>query len=301
MWGVVVVMAVSAQAGAADAACTAQLALARDAYERREYDRARTMFAAALTPCGTTPALLLALAQAELLSRDVVAALATLERLESMEPLSVPAMKVRARALYLSARDREAELTLVAAAAQAPDDAEIPYDLGRIYYQQQRHQEARRAFADAIARDARAYKAWDNLGLTWEALGDVAEATRHYARAMAIAHEDAPSYDVVYANYADLLIREGRYQQAFDAAAEAAQRNPRDARNFLLAGKALSHLGAVDVSIKWLTQATALDPLLPEPHYLLARAYRKSGDLAKADAAMHAFQAASARAPKVRR
>jgi tetratricopeptide (TPR) repeat protein len=300
LW-ITLTLAVSAQAGIADVSCDAQLARARDAYERREYDTARTRFTGALTACGPSPPVLLALAQAELLSRDVAAALATLGRLESMGPLSVPAMKVRAKALYLSARDREAELTLLAAATRAPTDAEIPYDLGRIYYQQQRHQDARRAFRQAVSIDDRAYKAWDNLGLTCEALGDVAEATRHYARAMAIAHEDAPAYDVVYANYADLLIKEGQYRKAFDAAAEAAQRNPRDARNFLLAGKALVKLDAVEVGVKWLTQAVALDPDYPEPHYLLARAYRQLGRPAEAQAAMTAFQSASARAPQVRR
>ena len=301
MWLMAMALAVSAQAGAADASCDAQLARARDAYERHEYEQARTGFAAAVTACGETPPVLLALAQAELLSRDAAAALATLGRLEAKGPLSVPAMKVRAKALYLSVRDREAELTLLAAAARAPKDPEIPYDLGRIYYQQQRHQEAQRAFQQAIANDARAYKAWDNLGLTFEALGNVSEAIRHYAKAMAIAHTDAPSYDVVYANYADLLIREGQYRKAFDAAAEAAQRNPRDARNFLLAGKALVRLEAPDVGVKWLTQATVLDPDYPEPHYLLARAYQRLGRLEESRQAMAAFQAASERSPRVRR
>jgi tetratricopeptide (TPR) repeat protein len=300
MWALTLALVVSAQTGDA-AACDAQLARATEAYERREYERARAGFGAALTPCGMQPQVLLALAQAELLSRDVAAALATLDRLATVGPLSVNAMKVRAKAFYLAARDREAEDTLLAAAAKAPGDAEIPYDLGRIYYQQQRHQDAQRAFRQAIAADPRAYKAWDNLGLTSEALGDVAEATRHYARAMAIAQADAPAYDVVYANYADLLIKEGQYQKAFDAAAEAAQRNPRDARNFLLAGKALVKLEALDVSVKWLTQAAALDPDYPEPHYLLARVYRQLDKPEQAQAAMAAFQAASARAPKVRR
>src|SRR5690606_38956524 len=109
MWNSMLALAVTAQAVAADAgACTAQLAIARDAYEQRAYARARAAFAAAITPCGMTPALLLALAQAELLSGDAEAAIATLQRLESMGPLDVPAMKVRARALYLTARDREA-------------------------------------------------------------------------------------------------------------------------------------------------------------------------------------------------
>jgi tetratricopeptide (TPR) repeat protein len=301
MWWLPVALAVSAQAGIADPSCDAQIARAREAYERHAYEQARTDFAAAVTMCGERPPLLLALAQAELLARHADAALATLLRLEALEPLDVAAMKVRAKALYVSARDLDAERTLLAAAEKAPADAEIPYDLGRIYYQQQRHQDALRAFRQATTLDARAYKAWDNLGLTAEALGDVAAATRHYATAMAIAQADAPSYDVVYANYADLLIKEGDYRRAFDAAAEAAQRNPRDPRNLLLAGKALIRLEAVEVGIKWLTQAVALDPDYPEPHYLLARAYRQVGKPEEARAAMAAFQSASARAPQVRR
>ena len=300
MWAITLTLVVSAQPSAA-VECDDQVGRAREAYEQRDYEQARTGFAAALTACGMQPPILLALAQSELLSRDVVSALGTLDRLATLGPLSVPALKVRAKALYLAARDREAEEALVTAAARAPADAEIPYDLGRIYYQQQRHQDAQRAFRQAIAIDARAYKAWDNLGLTYEALGDVNEAVRHYARAMAIAHTDAPAYDVVYANYAELLIKEGHGQKAFDAAAEAAQRNPRDPRNFLLAGKALVTLGANDASIKWLTQAVTLDPGYPEPHYLLARVYRQLGRPEQAEAALSAFQAASARAPKVRR
>ena len=94
----------------------------------------------------------------------------------------------------------------------APADAEIAYDLGRIFYQQRRHPQAADAFRRAIAIDPRAYKAWDNLGLTLEALGDPAQATRHYLKAMEIAQTDQPRYDVVYANYADLLIKQGDYQ-----------------------------------------------------------------------------------------
>ena len=301
MWAIVAVLGVVAQDAASSAACDAAIATARTAYERREYSAARTAFADALPSCGTRSPLLLALAQAELLDRDVPAALATLNRLEALGRLDVPALKVRARALYLVARDRDAELTLLAAATTAPTDPEIPYDLGRIYYQQQRHQEAKLAFERAVTLDARAYKAWDNLGLTEEALGDADAATRHYARAMAIAQTEAPGYDVVYANYADLLIKEGQYQRAFDAAAEAATRNAADARNFVLAGKALARLGAHDVALRWLSQAATLDPDLPEPHYLLARSYRQLGRLDEARASLAAFQAAAARAPQVRR
>ena len=178
----------------------------------------------------------------------------------------MPALKVRAKALYLSARDREAEDALLKAAARAPGDAEIPYDLGR--GSTTSSSATRMPSAPSGRRSPStlgAYKAWDNLGLTCEALGDVAEADPPLRQGDGDRTYRRPSYDVVYANYADLLIKEGHYRKAFDAAAEAAQRNPRDARNFLLAGKALVKLEAVDVAVKWLTQAVALDPTTAAP------------------------------------
>ncbi len=60
-------------------------------------------------------------------------------------------------------------------------------------------------------------------------------------------------------------------------------------------------LGRSDISVTWFEQAIALNPDYPEPHYLLAQAYRKLGRRADAERAMNAFQAASARAPKERR
>jgi tetratricopeptide (TPR) repeat protein len=187
------------------------------------------------------------------------------------------------------------------AAARAPSDAEIPYDLGRINYQLGRHADAATAFRQATTLEPGAYKAWDNLGLAMEALGDVASARQHYLKALALVHKDHPRYDVVYANFADLLIKQGDYRRAFDLAAEAAERNPDEPRNFFLAGKALVQLGRDDVSIKWLEQAARLNPDYPEPLYVLAQTYRRLGRSEDAARTLTAFQAASARTPRERR
>ena len=53
--------------------------------------------------------------------------------------------------------------------------------------------------------------------------------------------------------------------------------------------------------MKWFEQAVALNADYPEPHYLLAQAYRRLGRTADAERALKSFQAASARAPKERR
>ena len=276
-------------------------ALARAAYEERRYDQAAQHFARAVTACGSTAPLLLALGQAQLLALRPADAVTTLDRIGVDDPDYVQSLKVKARALYLLARDLEAEETLKRAAARAPADAEIPYHLGRIYYQLGRHTEAAEMLRRATTLDPRAYRAWDNLGLASEALGDVAQAQQHYLKAIALVHKDEPRYDVVYANFADLMIKLGNFQRAFDLAAEAAQRNPDEPRNFFLAGKALVQLERSDLSVRWFEQAIALNADYPEPHYLLSQAYRRLGRAADADRALKSFKAAAARAPKVRR
>jgi Flp pilus assembly protein TadD len=296
-----VILCVLLAALAVGQGCQEEQALARRAYDERRYDQAALYFARAVTDCGPSAPLLLALGQAHLLAQRPDEAVTALERIRSEDPEYVQALKVKAKALYLLRRDPEAEATLKRAAERAPADAEIPYDLGRIYYQQSRHKEAAESLRRATELDPRAHKAWDNLGLATEALGDVAAARQHYLKALALVHKDHPRYDVVYANFADLLIRLGDYQRAFDLAAEAAQRNPAEARNFFLTGKALVQLGRSDISVRWFEQAIALNADYPEPHYLLSQAYRKLGRNADAERALQSFQAASARAPKERR
>lgn len=281
--------------------CQEAQALGRKAYEARQYDQAAQQFARALESCGVGAPLLLALGQAQLLARRPAEAVTTLERIPSGDTEYPSALKVKAKALYLLRRDAQAIDSLKLAAARTPQDAEIPYDLGRIYYQIGRHRDAATAFRQATTLDPRAYKAWDNLGLAMEALGDVGQAQQHYLKAIALVHKDHPGYDVVYANFADLLITQGDYRRAFDLAAEAAQRNPDEPRNFFLGGKALVQLGEDGVSVKWLEQAARLNPDYPEPLYVLSQVYRRLGRAADAARALKAFQSASARAPRERR
>ena len=281
--------------------CQETQALARRAYDDRRYEQAAAHFVRAVAACGPSAPLLVALGQAQLLARRPEQAVASLDRVTVDDAEYVAALKVKSRALYLLRRDPEAEETLKRAGARAPSDPEIPYHLGRIYYQQGRHQEAAESFRRATELDPHAYNAWDNLGLASEALGDVAQAQQHYLKAISLVYKDHSRYDAVYANFADLLIRAGNFQRAFDLAAEAAERNPDEPRNFFLAGKALVQLGRSDISVRWFERAIALNADYPEPHYLLSQAYRKLGRPADADRMLKSFQAAAARAPKERR
>jgi tetratricopeptide (TPR) repeat protein len=281
--------------------CREVQTVARQAYEARRYPEAAEHFVDAIKVCGSNASLLLALGQAQLFALKPADALSTLDRIRNDDAEYVPSLKVKGRAFYLLHRDSEAEAALKSAATRAPTDAEIPYHLGRIYYQQGRYAEAADTFRRATALDPRAYAAWDNLGLTCEALGDNAQAQQHYLKAISLVYKDHPRYDVVYANFADLLIKLGDFQRAFDLAAEAAQRNPDEPRNFFLGGKALLQAERTDLSVRWFEQAIKLNPDYPEPQYLLSLAYRRLGRIEDADRMLKSFQAAAARAPKERR
>ena len=297
----VVLASIALVAGESGQDCREAQAFARQAYEERRFDQSALYFATAITACGANSPLLLALGQAQLLARHPAEALAALERIPADSPDYVQALKVKAKAQYLLRRDDDAEATLKRAAERAPADAEVPYDLGRIYYQRGRHAEAAAMLRRATTLDPDSYKAWDALGLATEAVGDVGEAQQLYLKAIALVHKAHPHYDVVYANFADLMIKVGDYQRAFDLAAEAAERNPDEARNLFLAGKALVQLGRADISLRWFERAIVLNADYPEAHYQLAQAYRRLGRTEDAERALKAFQAASARVPRERR
>jgi tetratricopeptide (TPR) repeat protein len=182
-----------------------------------------------------------------------------------------------------------------------PDDAEGAYMLGRIYYQEGRIDQSMGQFERVLKLSPRDYKAWDNLGLCWQAAGDSEKATAHFLQAIKIAETDNPDYDWAYANLAELLLGQGDAERAFNAAAKAANRNPASARNFYIGAKALERLGRMELCLNWVQRAAALDPSYPEPQYLLARVYQRMGQTDKAEEARNRFRELKAKDPGKRR
>jgi protein O-GlcNAc transferase len=172
--------------------------------------------------------------------------------------------------------------------------------LGRIYYQQGHIDAAMGQFERVLRLDPKAYRAWDNLGLCWEAAGDEEKAMAHFVQAIKLVEKDHPEYDWVYANLAELLLKRNDAERAFGAASKAADRNPLSARNFLIGAKALEKLGKKELSLNWLLRAAALDPEHAETQYRLARVYRSLGQQEKADEAQQRFVALRAAHPERR-
>jgi tetratricopeptide (TPR) repeat protein len=240
-------------------------------------------------------------ADAQMLSRQFEQAAATLHTLLDANPRNEAALELLGQLQYLTDHDADAEASFQRAIAVAPQDPEPHYKLGRMYYQDARFEEAQTQLQAAIQLDRNFYKAYDNLGLCEDALGNKDAALHDYLKALELVNKDHPEYDTVYENLAEFMLRQNDNQRAFNLAVEAAKRNPHNPRNFFLAGKALDQAGHDDVSLRWLKRAAQIDPAYPDPHYLMARIYKKQGKSAEANAEMDAFKALADKAPKVRR
>lgn len=217
------------------------------------------------------------------------------------EPDNPVALLLKANNSYLLGQDGEAEQLLLRLLDKNPSDIDAAYTLGRMYYMQNRGEYAMGQFLRVVKLDPNHYKAWDNLGLCYDAAGNTDQAIRHFLSSIKLVEKDHPEYDWPYANLSDLLLRLNRYQEAYNAAFEAANRNSRAARNFFLAGQALVKLERQAEAQKWLEQAVALDGSYPDALYALGQLYMRAGEKDKAVETLKRFREAKANAPKKKR
>ena len=308
---------------------------ALDAMEAREYPLAEQRFREAFDACPEKRSILLDLAQAQVSGRKFDEAIRTAKRYLASDsdsitgrvilanaylmalrlkdalaeadailqdhPDEAAALKIRANAAYLLGEVGTAKDTFIRLLDRHPGDEDGAYMLGRIYYQEGYLDLAIGQFERVLKMNPDSYKALDNLGLCYEAQGDDEVATRYFLTAIKLVEKDHPEYEWPYANLADLLLKTGDPQRAFDAASKAANRNPMSARSFYLGAKALNQLGKTELSLNWLQRAVALNSTSSETWYLLGIVYRKLQQNDKAEEAIGKFRELLAREPSRRR
>ena len=219
----------------------------------------------------------------------------TLQKLLAQDDRNADAHKLMGLTLYFYKEYTLAERELARSLQLKPRDAEALYYLGRVYYSQNNFAPAVKAFRKLIAWDPNSYKGYDNLGLCYEALERPDEAIAAFKQAQELARAQDPSYDWPFANLAEMLIKQGRSEDALPYAQEAARINPRSARNQYLVGKALSRGNGLQSPLPYLLKAAQLDPNYAEPHYLLGQLYEKLGRRTDAERELALFQAISKR------
>ncbi len=284
-----------------NADCHAELVRGENALHKEQFSVAVEAAKAAESGCSDKTEPLMLLARTQMLLRQFDEALHTLGLLPSSNVKSASALLLKGQVLYLDNRDQEAEQAFRAAAKAAPEQAAPHYWLGKFLYETKQPAEAIEEFHDALTLEPGFYRAYDGLGLAYAATGDNNQAVQSYLKAIGMTKDGPREYDDALADLAELLLRLGKSAQAFDVAAEAADRNSSQPRNFYLAGRAAEESGKYEASLPWLKRAAELDPAYPDPHYLLARVYRRLNRNEQANAEAVLYQKLAASAPKVRR
>jgi tetratricopeptide (TPR) repeat protein len=274
---------------------------ARAAMQHRQFDIAAQQFQSALSACPSDQKLQLELGNAYFMGQHFQKAKDVALQVLRADSGNAAALEIKANSDYLLGDSTAAISTFIDLLDRHPDNEAAAYMLGRIYYQEDNVDQAIGQFERVLRLNAHSYKAYDNLGLCYEAKGDNDKATRYFLTAIKLVEKDHPDYDTVYADLAELLLKTGNLQKAFDAASMAADRNPNSARNFYLGGKALDQLGKTELALNWLQRSAALDPNYAQPVYLLSRIYHKLGQKQKAEEAQKKFIELQAKLPAKRR
>ena len=262
---------------------------ARKAMQTRDFDVAAERFRAALSGCPADRELQLELGNAYFMGQHFHRAKEIAQQVLRNDPGNPTALEIKANSEYLLGDAGAAIDTFIDLLDKHPENEAAAYMLGRIYYQEDNIDQAIGQFERVLRLNNSSYKAYDNLGLCYEAKGENEKATRYFLTAIKLVEKNHPDYDTAYADLAELLLKTGNAQKAFDAAAAAANRNSTSARNFYLGGKALDQLGKTELALNWLQRSAALDPSYPQPFYLLSRIYHQLGQTQKAEQAQQKF------------
>jgi tetratricopeptide (TPR) repeat protein len=194
-----------------------------------------------------------------------------------IKPPSADDLKIVALDYVLLGDYPDASRYLEMAAQMEPNNVAAHYHLGRVFYQQNRFDQAMAEFQKVLQLDPQNAKAENNLGLTLEAKNDVPGAIESYRKAVSLDRASESHSEHPYINLASLLLQTNKTEDAVPLLTVAAQLNPKFARTHYLLSKACFALDRVADSQREIEASIQLDSTNPSAHYLLGRIYRKRG------------------------
>jgi tetratricopeptide (TPR) repeat protein len=184
----------------------------------------------------------------------------------------------------------EAQIELEQAARLKPDSAEIHYFLGRIHYTRNAFLLAKQEFDEAIRLDPTYMKAYDNLGLTLEGMGDDNAALANYEKAFGLMERQGRKSEWPYINACAMYNRRNEPERALPFCQKAIEVNPKNDRAFFEAARAHMAQQNWEQAAKALQSAIGNNPRYAKYHYVLSTVYRKIGKAAESKREMATFQ-----------
>jgi tetratricopeptide (TPR) repeat protein len=174
--------------------------------------------------------------------------------------------------------------------ASQPKNALYLYWLARLDYDAQNYNAAIEKLRRVVELDPQMMRAWDNLGLCYDYLGQFDEAVRNYRRAVELNRRQPQPSPWPHLNLAVTLISMNNLTEAESQLRLALRYDSKLPQSHYQLGLALEKQNRSAEAIASLLQAATLDPTFPEPHYTLGRLYQKQGETAKAKESFAQFQ-----------
>jgi tetratricopeptide (TPR) repeat protein len=201
-----------------------------------------------------------------------------MKKAEALKPLNESDRFTLAMAYVVIGHPDWARPELEKLAQLSPRNPLYPYWQGRLDYDRQDLVAAADQFQKVISLDADFMKAYDNLGLCFEGVGKYDEAIEQYRRAVQLNREHNlnsawPSLDL-----GALLIKLDRLDEAQPLLRESVRLNPNFAQAHYQLGVLMEKHNEVTPAVEELNRAAVLDEADPQPHYVLARVYKRAGN-----------------------
>jgi tetratricopeptide (TPR) repeat protein len=160
--------------------------------------------------------------------------------------------------------------------AEAPNDADSWYLLGRTKYSENEYQAAISAFEHALALRPRHIEAQNNIGLCWKELNDREKARTAFQTAIDW-QGDAPADAQPFLNMGTLLADDQKNDQALPFLTKAAALSPNNPTIHEELGKVYLAMNKLPEAQAELERAVTLAPDASALHYKLGQILRKQG------------------------
>jgi tetratricopeptide (TPR) repeat protein len=257
----------------------------------RDYERAERLLADAIARQPSSRQLLTQIAGVFMMDRKPLNAAIALKKAEALGPLDNHARQQLALAYIAMRRGDWARPELERLAKAEPANVSHPYWLARLDYDDGQYAAAIRRLQDVVAQAPAFARAYDNLGLCYEALNQSDEAIPHYREAVRLNRLDKQTASGWPALNLGILLRtRGELEEAEKLFREALTYDRHFAPGYYQLGALLEQRGRMDEAVKALRQATEADAASAEAYYALSRIYRRQGHAAEAEAAMTTFK-----------
>lgn len=268
----------------------AQRAGLQAALDRHDYAAAEELLAGEAGRRPRAAAILVALGHVLFLDGKHAQAVLALKKADAIAPLDERSRFLLALAYIALRRPSLARPELGKLAGMNPASAVYPYWLSRIEYRKTDVRAALEHAQKAVQLDPAFMKAYDQLGLCYEALGDFDAAAGAFRKAIGLSAQSRAPSPWPSLNLGVMLLRTEKIAEAEERLRDSVRIEPKFPVAHFRLGQALERQARYPEAVAELKEAGRLDPTYPEPHYALARIYRRQGDARAAAAEIAQFR-----------